>query len=69
MVLRISTHNHLTENYLNLFQNVLTKDFLSPHKSQGNGRYPWQYQRSYSLTFSLQIFLIFIFYLKFQTIV
>ena len=52
MVLRISTHNHLTENYLNLFQNVLTKDFLSPDKSQGNGRYPWQYQRSYSLTFS-----------------
>lgn len=37
MVLRISTHNHLTENYLNLFQNVLTKDFFSPHKSQGNG--------------------------------
>lgn len=30
MVLRISTHNHLTENYLNLFQNVLTKDFF-PH--------------------------------------
>ena len=52
--LRISTHNHLTENYLNLFQNVLTKDFLSPHKSQGNGRYPWQYQWSYSSTFSQQ---------------
>lgn len=37
--LRISTHNHLTENYLNLFQNVWL-NFLSPHKSQGNGRYP-----------------------------